>query len=298
MGFENILGNKENKKLLTNILETENISHSYMFIGKHSIGKLLFAKEFAKGILCSSNPKPCNTCISCIKFDNNNHPDFFVVEPEEGSIKNEQIRELNKKILEKPIQALKKVYIINDAETMTTQAQNSLLKTLEEPPEHAVIILITSNEHKMLNTIKSRVVKIYFNELEQKDIELILKKEYGIENTNNDIIKYAGGSVEMALRLYNNNDLYIKINEIFSNLDKIDIIDLLNSKEEVFEKKEFIEDILDYINILFYNLSKKDIRYINCLREIINTKERLASNANYNMTMDNFLFTVWGEIND
>ena len=102
----------------------------------------------------------------------------------------------------------------------------------------------------------------------------------------------------MALRLYNNNDLYIKINEIFSNLDKIDIIDLLNSKEEVFEKKEFIEDILDYINILFYNLSKKDIRYINCLREIINTKERLASNANYNMTMDNFLFTVWGEIND
>ena len=83
MGFENILGNKENKKLLTNILETENISHSYMFIGKHSIGKLLFAKEFAKGILCSSNPKPCNTCISCIKFDNNNHPDFFVVEPEE-----------------------------------------------------------------------------------------------------------------------------------------------------------------------------------------------------------------------
>ena len=150
----------------------------------------------------------------------------------------------------------------------------------------------------MLNTIKSRVVKIYFNELEQKDIELILKKEYGIENTNNDIIKYAGGSVEMALRLYNNNDLYIKINEIFSNLDKIDIIDLLNSKEEVFEKKEFIEDILDYINILFYNLSKKDIRYINCLREIINTKERLASNANYNMTMDNFLFTVWGEIND
>lgn len=298
MGFENILGNKENKKLLTNILETENISHSYMFIGKRSIGKLLFAKEFAKGILCSSNPKPCNTCISCIKFDNNNHPDFFVVEPEEGSIKNEQIRELNKKILEKPIQSLKKVYIINDAETMTTQAQNSLLKTLEEPPEHAVIILITSNEHKMLNTIKSRVVKIYFNELEQKDIELILKKEYGIENTNNDIIKYAGGSVEMALRLYNNNDLYIKINEIFSNLDKIDIIDLLNSKEEVFEKKEFIEDILDYINILFYNLSKKDIRYINCLREIINTKERLASNANYNMTMDNFLFTVWGEIND
>ena len=95
------------------------------------------------------------------------------------------------------------------------------------------------------------------NELEQKDIELILQKEYGIQNTNNDIIKYAGGSVEMALRLYNNNDLYIKINEIFSNLDKIDIIDLLNSKEEVFEKKEFIEDILDYINILFYNLSKK-----------------------------------------
>lgn len=276
--FEDVKAQDASTGILKSQLQQGDYRNAYLFCGGAGTGKTttarIFANEINKG---QGNP---------IEIDaaSNNGVD--------------NIRDIIADSKFKSLDSEFKVYIIDEVHMLSIGAFNALLKTLEEPPEHAVIILITSNEHKMLNTIKSRVVKIYFNELEQKDIELILKKEYGIENTNNDIIKYAGGSVEMALRLYNNNDLYIKINEIFSNLDKIDIIDLLNSKEEVFEKKEFIEDILDYINILFYNLSKKDIRYINCLREIINTKERLASNANYNMTMDNFLFTVWGEIND
>ena len=115
MIFNNIIGNEKNKELLKNIIDTNNVAHSYMFVGKESIGKLLFAKEFAKAILCTSQEKTCNECKSCIEFDTNNNPDFSILEPEGNSIKIDQIRELTKKVHEKPVVSNKKVYIINDS---------------------------------------------------------------------------------------------------------------------------------------------------------------------------------------
>ena len=146
MAFENIVGNSPIKYTLNKIVENNNILHGYLFVGIEGIGKQLFAKEFAKMILCTSNNKPCNQCKSCIEFDGNNNPDFQIMEPDGNSIKIEQIRLMNSKIIEKPITALRKVYIINNAEKMTLDAQNCLLKTLEEPPEYATIILISNNE--------------------------------------------------------------------------------------------------------------------------------------------------------
>lgn len=188
MDFNGIIGNEKNKELLKNIIETNNISHSYMFIGNDSIGKFLFAKKFAKAILCTGQKKPCNNCKSCIEFETYNNPDFKILEPEENSIKISQTRELIKKIYEKPVVSEKKVYIINNSEYMTIEAQNSLLKTLEEPPDYVTIILITSNESIFLPTIKSRCTKIIFDKLTDMELKKVLKDE----NISDNILKLSG----------------------------------------------------------------------------------------------------------
>lgn len=298
MIFEKILGNESNKIFLNNILKHNTVSHSYMFIGENSIGKKLFAKEFAKGILCESDTsKPCGNCTSCIKFENSNHPDFYILDEEDGTIKNEQIREINKNILEKPIESLKKVYIINNSENMTVQAQNSLLKTLEEPPEHAVIILITSNENKMLTTIKSRCTKINFIPLNNSDIRTILRREYNIDNVSDFIFTFARGSVERTLKIQAKLDLYGDIQETFNDIKNIDALELLKLKEELAQNKEDIYFILEYINAILKDLSMNDSKYLNCIFIVEQTKDRLKRNNNFDMTIDNLLLKIWEEIN-
>lgn len=297
MIFEKILGNDNNKIFLRNILKNNTVSHSYMFIGENSIGKLLFAKEFAKGILCADiNDKPCGNCASCKKFDNGNHPDFFILD-EEDTIKNEQIREINKSILEKPIENFKKVYIINNSENMTIQAQNSLLKTLEEPPEHAVIILITANENKMLTTIKSRCTKIKFNPLNNSEICTILKQKYQIDNLTDDLLKLAGGSIERALKVQTNEHTYNYLEKTFKDIKNINELEFLKTKEEITQNKDEINSILEYINIILKDLSTNDPKYINCIFIVEQTKERLKRNSNFDMTIDNLLLKIWEEIN-
>ena len=191
MSLKDIIGNEKNKELLEQIIKTNNIAHSYMFIGRESIGKLLFAKGFAKAILCLGQKKPCNECKSCIEFDTYNNPDFDIIEPESNSIKINQIRELTKKVYEKPVVSNRKVYIINDSNYMTKEAQNSLLKTLEEPPEYVTIILVSDNENMFLPTIKSRCTKILFNKLTKDELKKILQKEYEYNNIPDITFKIA-----------------------------------------------------------------------------------------------------------
>ena len=141
--FSDIIGNDKLKKELIHSVETNKTSHSYLFIGTEGIGKKLIAEEFAKMLLAVK--------------DTENSPDFSIIEPDGNSIKIEQIREFQKKVSEKPIISNKKVYIINDSDKMTVEAQNCLLKTLEEPPEFVTIILIGSNENSFLSTINQDV---------------------------------------------------------------------------------------------------------------------------------------------
>ena len=169
--FENIIGNTSNKKILEKAIETGKISHSYIFSGPEGIGKSLFAKEFAKAILCENTQnKPCNNCKSCIEFDNYNNPDIVIIDEKEESIKTELIKNLTNDVLKKPLNGNRKIYIIDNSENMTREAQNTLLKTLEEPPEYIVIILITKNHNLLLNTIKSRCIKIQFAELTDEEL--------------------------------------------------------------------------------------------------------------------------------
>ena len=173
--FENIIGNKKNKEILKKAIEINKTSHSYIFCGTEGIGKKLIAKELAKKILClEEKAKDCN-CKSCIEFDSDNNPDFQLIESVDGKIKIEQIRQMQRKVAEKPIISNNKVYIIDNADTMTTEAQNCLLKTLEEPPEYITIILICTNEGNLLSTIKSRCTRMQFEPIKDEEIKEYVK---------------------------------------------------------------------------------------------------------------------------
>ena len=296
--FENILGNEKNKKILEKSIELKKTSHSYIFWGTEGIGKNLIAREFAKKLLCLDEHSNNCRCKSCIEFDSNNNPDFSVIEPEEGLVKIDQIREMQRKIVEKPIISNKKVYIINEADTMKTEAQNCLLKTLEEPPEYVTIVLICSNENNLLSTIKSRCTRMHFESIETEEIKKYLKENYPQENINENIIDLAQGSIAKAIKLKENQNLYENLEKILIELPKKDLIDIIQMSEEIYKSKEEINSILEYMNVLALKLSKKNINYIKCIETIEETKKRLKANSNYDMCIDNMLFNIWEEINE
>lgn len=295
--FKNyILGNEKIRELLVNSVTNNKISHSYLFVGIEGIGKKLIAKEFAKMILCTGDKKYCDKCKSCLEFDTNNNPDFKIIEPEGNSIKIEQIREFQNKVLEKPIISNKKVYIINDSDKMTGEAQNCLLKTLEEPPEYVTIILIGSNESSFLSTIKSRCMILHFNKISNEEIEKYLEENYQTK-INSEIMKQAlQGSIGKAIKLKDKKEEYEKIEQIIYNLENKDIIDILNMSEIIYKIKDEKFDILDYINIILINIAKKSNKYVKCINIIEETKKRLKSNAIYEMCIDNMLFYLWEQV--
>ena len=296
--FANILGNEKIKESLQNSVKAERISHSYLFIGTDGIGKKMIASEFAKMILClDKNNKYCNNCKSCIEFDTNNNPDFKIIKPDGNSIKIEQIREIQDKIAEKQIISNKKAYIIDDADKMTQEAQNCLLKTLEEPPEYAIIILIGSNETAFLSTIKSRCIILHFKKIKDEEIAEFIREKYQIEIDNQNLLKAAQGSIGKAIQIKEDEEIYSKIDEIISNLENADNIDILKMAEIIYKSKDKINDILEYMNIIFIDIAKKSNKYANCINIVEDAKKRLQSNVNFDMCIDNMLLNLWEQVN-
>ena len=299
--FDDIVGNSKVKESLKLAIRNSKISHSYMFVGLEGIGKQLFAKEFAKEILCL-NKNNCikdnqeKSCDSCIKFNTLNHPDFRYLEKEGNSIKIEKIRELQKHIQEKPIISQKKVYIINDVETMTKEAQNCLLKTLEEPPEYAVIILICQNENMMLTTIKSRCMILQFEKIPKEDILRYVKSNEDIQ-INEEILDIFDGSIGKILELKDKQESYLNIQKFIEQIDKNDILEILKYAKPLYETKEEIYNLLEFINIILLKKCRIDNKYSNCIMIVEETKKRLKQNSNYDMTIDNMVFSMWEDIN-
>ena len=220
MCFKNLVGNENNKYILKETITKGNILHSYMFFGNEGIGKKIFALEFAKMILCENQKNsPCEKCKSCIEFDSNNNPDFFFIEPDGNSIKIDQIRNMQKGMLEKPIISSKKVYIINNAETMTKEAQNCLLKTLEEPQEYVVIILIVSDENSMLSTIKSRCTKIFFEKISDENLKTYIKEKIGDVHFEESMIKLSEGSIGKCIEISKKQEILKKIEDFINNIE-------------------------------------------------------------------------------
>lgn len=299
--YENIIGNDKIKQELAHAASLNLNSHSYLFIGTDGIGKKLIAKEFAKMLLCEAHDqkkeKYCNECKSCIEFDTNNNPDFFLIEPDGNSIKIEQIREMQRKIIEEPIISKKKVYIIDDSDKMTKEAQNALLKTLEEPPKFVVIILIGSNENNFLTTIKSRCNIIKFKNIPDEEIQKYLKEKYEIKNLETSMIRAFGGSIGKAEVLREKQELYQAVYNSIDKIERLDLIDMLKQADIIYKSQEDKFEILEYINVVLFEKSKMNLQYLNGIEIVEKTKERLKANSNYNMCIDNMLFSLWEEMN-
>jgi len=263
------------------------------------MGKKSLAYAFSLSLFCQKGEdKPCLCCPACKQVISNNHPDFIKIEQLEDAknIKIEQIRVMQEKILEKPIISNKKVYIINNADTMTTEAQNCLLKTLEEPPEFVVIILISSNENIILNTIKSRCMTIKFHNIEDKELLEYAKSQLGYENISENLLKSFDGSIGKAIKLKDNKEIYDKIDLLISNLENKDLVDIMLDGRILYDK-ENINDMLDYIIVALYSKRNVNQKYINCIDFVNECANRLKANSNFDMSIDNLLFKMWEELN-
>ena len=199
---------------------------------------------------------------------------------------------MQRKIAEKPIISSKKVYIIDNSDTMTTEAQNCLLKTLEEPPEYITIILICTNEDNLLSTIKSRCTRMYFQPIDTEEIRKYLKQEYPDQDINNQILEQSQGSISKAIKLNENKNIYGNIEKILLDMQNHNLIEITQSAEEIYKAKEEIYSILDYMNVVLLKLSKQNIKYIKCIDIVEQTKKRIRANSNYDMCIDNLLFNM------
>ena len=170
---------------------------------------------------------------------------------------------MQEKIIERPITSSKKVYVINNAENMTVEAQNCLLKTLEEPPEFITIILVANNENTILPTIKSRCTKVAFTEENTKELSEEDKQRYET------------------------------LEKIFGNIEKYKSIDLLNKIDVLYKDKDNIFESLDFINIILIKKAKENIKYVNYIDYVEETKNKLKSNSNYDMCIDNLILKIW-----
>lgn len=248
MSFTKIIGQERPVSILRSALRSGDVSHAYLFHGPEGIGKRLSALSFAKALNCLSlDDDSCGECIHCRKFDNGNFPDFSVVEPIDGSIKIEVMRELQKKISYRPYEGKFKVIFINGAEEMTLGAANSFLKTLEEPPGATVFILVSHNFNLLLPTTISRCQKIQFNLIPVETIKDLLLKENQITPEDAHLMAShsqgrLGKAFEMDIR-----DIIEKRDEILNLMQSasFDEIDLIFKRNKAWSSdKENLENIL------------------------------------------------------
>lgn len=179
IAFKKTIGQEKVKQLLSYALEKGHLSHGYLFEGPRGLGKGKMAKELAAAILCPQEEAPCGTCNSCKQVEAETHAEFrWIRGQEEGKepvVSVEMIRNLVKDIYLKPYEGEYKVYVVPEADTMTVQAQNALLKTLEEPPDHSVIILATPEPERLLPTILSRCQRVVFRPVKPEIIQAYLE---------------------------------------------------------------------------------------------------------------------------
>ena len=274
--FDDIIGHEVPKDILKKDIENNQISHAYLFSGPEGIGKKMVAIDFAKIILGTDS---LNTCV-----------DYTFIErlPEKKEILVEQVRnKIVNDVYIAPATCSKKVYVINDAENLNLSSQNTLLKTLEEPPEHVVIILITSSEKSLLTTILSRVKKISFNKLSNSEvkskIKLMLDKDISEDN-----LEYANGSLKIATEhAKEDNNEYIKLEELYKAIKDKDKVSVIKKLEQINFKNEETFRYLQHLSFKDKNYSKVDT--------IEKARRRMKQNANEDMVKLAFAINMMKE---
>ncbi len=209
-----LLGQERAKKLLNRSLASDRLAHAYLFKGPAGVGKKLFAQELAAAVNCKNAHafQACGSCPSCKKFHSGNHPDFLLVSPEKGSIKIRQIRELIQLLSYAPYESGMRVVLLEDIHTMGQEAANSLLKTLEEPPENNLLILTANAGREILKTINSRCQTIPFFHLSREDtISILMAKDPNLDREKAVLLaRLSEGQPGRAMQFYKSDIIEIR----------------------------------------------------------------------------------------
>jgi len=240
MSFRDVLGHTRPIELLKRAIQRDKIAHSYLFLGNEGIGKKWVALQFAKALNCldggMGRGDACDHCLSCKKIDHALHPDVLLIEPIGQVIKKEQVIQMQRELVYKPYDAKRRVCILTAADRMAHDIPNTLLKTLEEPPLHTVIILLANNPRLLLPTILSRCQPIRFHPLPVLMVSEWLREQKGMNEQEAHLLaSLSEGSPGKALEIQE------KINQI----PREDLLEgLFGSQEFSFEKIERFSETL------------------------------------------------------
>ncbi|OIO73883.1 MAG: DNA polymerase III subunit delta' [Elusimicrobia bacterium CG1_02_37_114] len=299
--FKNILGQQKAVLSLQAQLRTNRIAQAYLFAGPEGVGRKKTAIEVAKALNCRNKEQiePCDECPSCRKIDKNIHPDVHLIDfawqaglleekPEQQTqIKIDVIREIQREISLKRFEGNYKVFIIDQAEKMSQSAMNCLLKTLEEPPENSLLILVTTSQDMLTQTIISRCQIIKFNRLMDSIIHKILTEKFNLSTNLDRITKFANGSVAKA----SSEDFIEKtefVNELWSGLKskEDDTINLLELSKKISHDSEQTKEFINNLLILIEQDLVNESRFSKVAEFILSCKRALRYNVNLNLLTD------------
>lgn len=324
-GFREVLGNEEIKMHFLEGIRTKRISHSYIINGEQGMGKMTVAKAFAMTLLCETGEEePCMQCHSCKQCMSDNNPDIIYVQHEKPNlISVDEVRsQLVSDITLKPYSNPYKIYIIEDAQLMNVQAQNAILKTIEEPPQYAVILLLTTNLDMLLPTVQSRCVTLNMQPL-KKDVikEHLMKKERVVDYQADVISSFASGNLGKAKALVTSPEfmeMQEEVVQLMRHIKDMQAYEVVAAVKRVADFKYTVQDYLDFMlmwfrDVLLYKASmdvnalifKNEIRTIKqqaavssysgieeILQGIERAKVRLKSNVNFDITIELLFLTI------
>lgn len=324
--FKDIIGQEQIKDHLTHTIEQGKISHAYVINGERFSGKEFIANVFAMALQCEhpDGVEPCQQCHSCKQALSGNQPDIIRVTHEKpNTIGVDDIRtQINTDIAIKPYSSPRKIYIIQEGEKMTAQAQNALLKTLEEPPAYAVILILTTNMDALLPTILSRCVVLNMKPVRDDLVKKYLMEELQIPDYKANVcVAFARGNLGKARQLASSEEFdHIKEEAVsmLKYVQDMEINEMLAAVKKIQEYKFDVEDYLDilaiwYRDVLLFKATndanhlifKEEIQYIkkcadrcayegieDILKALDKAKSRLKANVNFELTMELLLMAI------
>ncbi|MGM9551345.1 MAG: ATP-binding protein [Clostridia bacterium] len=220
-------------KILERDVQSNTVRQGYIFDGSEGIGKKTAARLFAKMLLCEGEHKPCSVCHSCSMFEAGSHPDVYYLK--NSPVKIDDVRDMNSELYIKPFTSKRKVFIVEHADEMNIPAQNAFLKSFEEPPEYAVIILIASSSKKLLPTILSRGTKIPFSPFPEEKIREFVEKKYAITGERGAFLaKYSSGIVGRVIDVAEDEEFYAIRHDMIMKIkdmagDRVSILSLIEA---------------------------------------------------------------------
>lgn len=269
-GFKDIVGHEQIIEHLKTAIEMGKVSHAYILNGPDLSGKMMIAEAFARALLCEKqDPDGCGECRSCRQSDDRNNPDIIYVKHDKpNTISVDDIRtQLNNNIVIKPYSNQYKIYIVDEAEKMNQQAQNALLKTIEEPPAYAVIMLLTTNADSFLQTIRSRCITLNLKSVKNDVIKSYLMTEKKIPDYQADVCAaFAQGVVGKAIKLASSddfNELKESALSLIKRLDDIDLYEMGEAIKQISDYKLQVQDYFDLITVWY-----RDVLYMKATNDV------------------------------